>query len=110
MRSEIAIASTTVFEFSTLPPYIQKEVMAHMEWVRDSYANEQCRHFASHGFASAPEYREHLLREFKHEDGAVKAAIQATLLERYQRCGQTEQWMKPIINEYPQLLASSLKL
>lgn len=103
------MASTTLFDINTLPAYIQKEVNEHMEWVRQSHAEHQSRYFANHGFASSSEYREHLLSEFKHDVDAVKSAIQGVLIERYKRHGRRiEQWMKPIINEYPQMLADSV--
>jgi len=103
------MAATTTFDLAALPLNAQAEVTDHLVWQRESFASQQCRFFANHGFASSLDYRQHLLAEYKHDNEGIESAVHAVLLDRYKRNGRrTEDWMEPILAAHPTLLADSV--
>lgn len=102
------MTTSTLFDINTLPADIQNEVKGDMDWIRESHVSHQSRYFANYGFASASEYRERLLSDFKHEEGALESVIAGVLVDRYKRNGcHTESWMAPILAAHPTMLADS---
>lgn len=103
------MAATTTFDLASLPLTVQAEVRDHMVWQRESFASQQCRFFANHGFASSLDYRQHLLAEYKHSDDEIESAVHTILVDRFKRNGRrTEDWMEPILAANPTMLADSV--